>query len=58
MCGHVMTDPRPVNLSNLRDNVQMWMKDHNIRGFYLVNQSKTFEEGAKNCITMSGMSIH
>ena len=53
-----MTDPRPVNLSNLRDNVQMWMKDHNIRGFYLVNQSKTFEEGAKNCITMSGMSIH
>ena len=53
-----MTDPRPVNLSNLRDNVQMWMKDHNIRGFYLVNQSNTFEEGAKNCITMAGMCVH
>ena len=33
----------------------MWMKDHNIRGFYLANQSATFEEGAKNCITMAGL---
>ena len=31
------------------------MKDHNIKGFYTLNQSETFEEGAKNCLTMSGL---
>ena len=55
MCGHVWTDPRPLqDIAKLKDNVQLWMKDHNIRGFYLVNQSSSFEQGAKNCITMAG----
>ena len=31
------------------------MKDHNIKGFYTLNQAETFEEGAKNCLTMSGL---
>lgn len=30
-------------------------QDHAIRGFYLVNQTTSFEEGAKNCITMAGL---
>ena len=40
MCGHVLTDQSPVNLSIMKENVQMWMKDHNIRGFYMINQSR------------------
>ena len=57
ICGHVLTGESvpSSSLSNLKENVQMWMKDHNIRGFYLANQSATFEEGAKNCITMAGL---
>ena len=57
ICGHVMTgDPISVrSVNNLKDNVQSWMKEHGIQGFYLVNQSKTFEDGAKNCITMAGL---
>ena len=54
ICGHVLTDTQPAILSTLKDNVQMWLKDHNVRGFYLVNQTQTFEEGSRNCITMAG----
>merc|ERR1712223_1527729 len=57
ICGHVLTGESvsTVGLSALKENVQMWLKDHGIRGFYLVNHSNTFEEGAKNCITMAGL---
>jgi len=57
ICGHVLTGDSvsTTGLSNLKENVQMWLKDHAIRGFYLVNHSNTFEQGAKNCITMAGL---
>ena len=57
ICGHVMTgDSVSVRyLNTLKDNVQNWMKDHGIQGFYLVNHSETFEAGARNCITMAGL---
>jgi hypothetical protein len=55
ICGHVLNDPAPVNLYKLREDVQFWLKDHAIKGFYTVNQSSSFEEGAKNCITMAGL---
>ena len=57
ICGHVLTDTQPAILSTLKDNVQMWLKDHNVRGFYLVNQTQTFEEGSRNCITMAGKRL-
>ena len=39
ICGHVLTGESisTVGLSALKENVQMWLKDHGIRGFYLVN---------------------
>ena len=55
ICGHIITDQRPINMYNMKDNVQMWMKDHEVRGFYVANQSASFEEGTKNCITMAGL---
>jgi len=55
ICGHVLNDPAPVNLFKIREDVQSWLKDHAIKGFYTVNQSSSFEEGAKNCISMSGL---
>ena len=57
ICGHVMTgDSVSIRyLNTLKDNVQNWMKDHEIQGFYLVNHSETFEAGARNCITMAGL---
>ena len=39
ICGHVLTGESvsTAGLSSLKENVQMWLKDHGIRGFYLVN---------------------
>jgi solute carrier family 12 sodium/potassium/chloride transporter 2 len=53
--AHIINDQSSVTLSTLKDNVEMWLRDHAIRGFYMVNQSTSFEEGAKNCIRMSGL---
>ena len=57
ICGHVMTgDQVSIRyLNTLKDNVQNWMKDHGIQGFYVVNHSNDFEAGARNCITMAGL---
>ena len=57
MCGHVVTEPQGAhpNLSALRENVQLWLKDHNVKSFYSVNQNVSFEDGARNCITMAGL---
>ena len=57
ICGHVLTgESVPSNaLSALKENVQAWLKDHAIRGFYIANHSSSFEEGAKNCLTMAGL---
>ena len=57
ICGHVLTGASvPSNaLSALKENVQAWLKDHAVRGFYIANHSSSFEEGAKNCLTMAGL---
>lgn len=33
----------------------MWLKDHNVNSFYTVAQSSTFDEGARNCMSMAGL---
>ena len=30
LCGHVLDDPRPVNIDSLKNNVQLWLKDHKV----------------------------
>jgi len=53
--GHVLTEQGPVNLSNLKEGMQTWLKDHNIKGFYTVTQTPDLSGGAKNCMTLSGL---
>ena len=31
LCGHVLDDPRPVNIDSLKNNVQLWLKDHKVK---------------------------
>ena len=31
LCGHVLDDPRPVNIDSLKNNVQLWLKDHKVQ---------------------------
>ena len=31
LCGHVLDDPRPVNIDSLKNNVQLWLRDHKVR---------------------------
>ena len=33
LCGHVLDDPRPVNIDSLKNNVQLWLKDHKVKRF-------------------------
>ncbi len=44
----------PMNIPALKDNVNLWLRDHKVRAFYSVSQATSFEEGARNAITMAG----
>ena len=55
ICGHSLTDTATKNLSTLKNNVEMWLKDHQIKGFYLVSQSTNHQEGVRNLINMAGL---
>jgi len=55
ICGHVMTEQGPVNISNLKESMQAWMKDHQISGYYSFVQSSTISVGAKMCMSIAGL---
>ena len=46
--------PVPV-IEGLRRHVQVWLKDHSIKAFYAVTQAKSFEDGAINCLNLTGL---
>ena len=44
LCGHVLDDPRPVNIDSLKNNVQLWLKDHKVEILEMgsnISQNKT-----------------
>ena len=55
VCGHVLTEEGPVNLANLKNGMQQWLKDHQISGYYSVTQNKSLNVGAKSVMTISGL---
>jgi len=55
VCGQILQEDGPVNLGNLKDGMQQWLKDHNIKGYYTVAQTKDLSAGAKSCMTMTGL---
>lgn len=55
ICGHVLTEEGPVNLTNLKEGMQTWLKDHNIKGYYAVTQTPDLSGGAKSCMTLAGL---
>ena len=46
---------RQVNIPSLKDNVQLWMKDHHVKGFYSALQSPTMSDGARSMMSLSGL---
>ena len=44
-----------VNIPSLKDNVQLWMRDHHVKGFYSVLQSQTLSDGARSMMSLSGL---
>ena len=44
-----------VNIPSLKDNVQMWMRDHHVKGFYSALQSQTLSDGARSMMSLSGL---
>lgn len=55
MCGHVVQDVPVRVVENLKSHVQVWLKDHNVKAFYSVTQSKSFEDGAINTLNLAGI---
>jgi len=53
--GHVITEQGPVNLTNLKEGMQRWLKDHSIKGYYSCTQTPDFSGGAKACMTLAGL---
>ncbi|XP_059080861.1 bumetanide-sensitive sodium-(potassium)-chloride cotransporter-like isoform X2 [Tigriopus californicus] len=54
--GHVAgPDASLRSMENMRETVQMWMKDHSIKAFFSVTQNESFEEGAKAIMNLAGL---
>ena len=55
VCGDIIqeSDVRPI--PSARENVQAWLKDHNVNAFYNPTLSSNFEEGAKSCMLNAGL---
>merc|ERR1719481_615065 len=53
--GHVITEEGTVNMFNLRDGMQKWLKDHQIKGYYACTQTPDFVGGARSCMTLVGL---
>lgn len=45
-----MAQEGPVNIHNLKDGMQQWMKDHQIAGYYSFVQHGSLATGAKMCM--------
>jgi len=55
VCGQVLKEEGAVNLANLKDGMQQWLRDHNIKGYYAVAQNKDLSAGAKSQMTIAGL---
>jgi len=53
--GHILTEQGPVNLYNLKEGMQAWLKDHNIKGFYAVTQTPDLSGGARSAMSLAGL---
>lgn len=55
ICSEVLTDNTPKNTLKLRNEVQLWLKNKKIAGFYDVLQNRNFGEGAGAVLSLSGL---
>merc|ERR1712012_1014523 len=55
IAGHVITEEGQVNMANLKDGMQRWLRDHNIKGYYSCTQTPDFVGGSKACMTLAGL---
>ena len=45
VCGHVSQQEGPVNIANLKEGMQAWLKDHQISGYYSFVQHASLSGG-------------
>ena len=43
--GHVSLESGPVNITNLKEGMQAWLKDHQIAGYYNFVQNQSLSGG-------------
>lgn len=55
VCGHVSQQEGPVNIANLKEGMQAWLKDHQIAGYYSFVQHASISGGAKMCMSIAGL---
>jgi len=56
VCAHVMEQTPEADMTTLKEEMQHWLKDHGVGGYYAATVgSKSFSEGAKNCMNLVGL---
>ena len=55
ICAHLIHDNRKQDVLSLKTNIKAWLKDHKIQSFYTISESKSFSEGVKNAIMLTGV---
>jgi len=55
ICGHILPENSLQDDEGLKETVQTWFKDHNIKSFYTVQQTDNYSDGVKNMISMTGI---
>ena len=55
VCAQIVKDSNFYDLASLTDNVKAWLRDHKIQSFFTVSEGRSFSEGVKNAIMLTGM---
>jgi K-Cl cotransporter len=55
ICAHVIQKDEIQNVDHLKNSVETWLKDHNIKSFYSVVESDSFTSGVKYLISLTGL---
>jgi K-Cl cotransporter len=55
ICAHIIQKDEVQNVDHLKNTVETWLKNHNIKSFYTVVESDSFISGVKYCTSLTGL---
>ena len=55
ICANIVTEEEKEIMVAMKESIELWLKDHNIRSFYSVIPNNKFSQGVQNTILLSGL---